>query len=684
MLTYPEIRDELAGVLSEIYAPGCDLNCWQWAEEHIFLTPLESRDNYGKYDSSLTPYVRRLMEFVTTPGEDECIIMKSAQLGFTLAYIIIIAYLAATRPTHVLFGMDAFSEAKRINETRLQPLLRNCTELVDAWTGDDDDVTAAMIRLRRMFIYFVGSGAKGSFTNKSVGLVILDELDRHERPVKGGANTIDLARDRLKEVEGGKLIAGGTPEDDGGETYSNYRTGTREELHIHCPHCDRLQPIRLEQFRFDFCKDAEGNWDFAAIEREAFLECVNEDCRGKMTEEDKPNLLRAGRLVATNTGQDEDKPFPGRVSIWVNDFHSFRPKNAWGLIIRDFVAAKGSSSKMRRFFNSRLGLPRRDKATQIKRGDIYRLAGNYDYGCVPVRPAIIETEIGGTSASIILGVDVQGVEKKFVKIAVIPTPYGDDIFVVDYGKTISFDDLLRELHKPVLVGSAGPKPADWPRYTAEAEAAGIPLIEHLRRVFPGEWHPASIGFIDEGYTTHKVREWCVSTAHPETGLPRFFPVKGVKRAQVRDIVDEKADRFFANGEPITVYHFSDDDMKRELYLDYIAASSRESKNRHRDSIAVGRIQLMRAPDPALVDELIQEKLEDAIVKGQRVQVWADPRHANDYGDALKNALVGWKVVRPLFVDTPDDRVARADDPRPDPTPDPADGAESATYDDRDD
>ncbi|MDR1296576.1 MAG: phage terminase large subunit family protein [Deltaproteobacteria bacterium] len=131
MTTYGQIIRELASVLSQIYAPGCELNCWQWAEKNIFLTPEESRDNHGKYDSTLTIYVRRLMEFVTSPHEREFIIRKTAQLGFTLAYIIIIAYLAATRPTHVLYAMDSILEARRICTNRLQPLLKNCVALAE-------------------------------------------------------------------------------------------------------------------------------------------------------------------------------------------------------------------------------------------------------------------------------------------------------------------------------------------------------------------------------------------------------------------------------------------------------------------------------------------------------------------------------------------------------------------------
>lgn len=657
MTPVAEVRAELAGALREVFAPSCPLNCWEWAEENVFLTPLESRDNHGRYDSSLTPYVRRMMEFVTTAGETEFIIRKSAQLGFTLAYLIIIAYLAATRPTHVLYGMDSLLEAKRISQNRLLPMLRNCKAVADSFTSNDDDITAVLIRLRRMWVYMVGSGAAGAYKNKSIGLGILDELDAHEVPTVGGANTIDLMRDRLKEVEGGKLIAGGTPEGWDGETNLNYLTGTREELFIFCPKCGTEQPIRLEQLRFDHCKSADGEWDFNRIRRETFLECVKESCNGRMTDEDKPALLRGGVTKPTNTGQDEHKPFPGRVSLWVNDFHSFRPKNDWGAIAVDWVGSQDSPSKMRRFFNSRLGLPRKDKATKISRSDLKSLTEGYDHGCVPVMPAI-HPETG--VPAIFVASDVQSDVKKWAKVAFTAD---NEAYVIDYGSTLSYDELLLEADKPVLVGMRGPSPDELDQLTAEAFNAGAPLLEHLEKAFPGKWLISDVGIIDEGHDTHVTREWCVSTADPETGQPRFFPTKGVARTTVRDIVDEKAGKFFANGQPITVYHFSDHDLKSELYRARIAGQQVGPKSKKRPA----GLHLPAHVEGGFVEELMQERYEEVTVRGRKSFQWIEPTKPNDFGDAVKMACVLWHVVKPEFLPGTEDRVARADDPRPDPS-----------------
>lgn len=88
----PEVYAEMVAALSRAYGPGCTQSCWDWAHENIRLSPEESRDHPGKYDGTLTIYVKRVMDFINAPAsqERELIIRKSAQLGFTLAYLIII------------------------------------------------------------------------------------------------------------------------------------------------------------------------------------------------------------------------------------------------------------------------------------------------------------------------------------------------------------------------------------------------------------------------------------------------------------------------------------------------------------------------------------------------------------------------------------------------------------------
>lgn len=645
----PDVYAEIAAALSRIYAPACTQSCWDWVHEHIRLTPEESRDHHGPYDGTLTLYVKRVFDFINAPAdqERELIIRKSAQLGFTLCYLLIICYLAATRPTHVLFGMDSAKEARNISE-RLQRLLTTNPSLSGTFTdAGEDDLQNLLLRLRGMLVHLAGSGSPGAYANKSVGLVILDELDKHIPMPGKHANTIDLGRDRLKKVQSGKLIAGGTPAAWDGETNQNFLTGTREELHAPCPHCDHLQPFRWEQMRFDHCKDLEGKWDYQRVLHETFLEC--ETCHQPIRNEDKARILRVDRTrwIAHNLGKDDDKRVPGRASIWISDLYSQDPQTTWGHLAVKFLDAQSSPSKLISFFNETLGRPRQESKTEVSKSDLHKLNGGYAHGCIPKKPAI-NPETGATA--VVLCADNQGSgEKKWVKVGFT---HESEAFVIDYGRCMSFQQLVVEADTPVWFGYEAPPESEIEKVRAAALAESRDFYALLRERFPDrEFYTASVGFVDEGYDTFVVRDFCHSTGDPSAIPPippRFFPCKGIARVHAVELVQEIKDKFRTTktdeGPFITVYHYSDDDIKRDLYIGRIAGF---------DAIKSGKSTIPRLWFPAysedeFLSELTQEKRAQVRHKGRLVWMWLDPKAANDWGDAVKETLALWHVIKAQF------------------------------------
>lgn len=646
----PDVHAQLAAALSRIYAPACELSCWDWAHANIILTPEESRDHHGPYSGLLTIYIKRLMDFVNAPAEQEkeFIIRKSAQLGFTLAYLIIICYLAATRPTHVLFAMDSAKEAKNIS-LRIQRLLTTNAALAGVFTDEgEDDLQNLLLRLRGMDVHLSGSGTAGAFANKSVGHAILDELDKHLPSPGGHANTIDLARDRLKKVEQGKLIAGGTPQNWEGETNQNFLTGTREELHVPCPHCGHMQPIRWEQMRFDHCKDLAGAWDYQRVLTETFLECENKvACSLPIREAHKAKIFHRGKWIAHNKGQDDDKPFPGRASIWINDLYSQDPQTTWGRLAVKWIDAQRSPSKLRNFFNETLGLPKRELKIEITKSDLYKLAGGYAHGCMPKEPAINPDT---KAAAIVVCSDVQGTEKKWVKVGFLSS---GEAFIIDYGRCLSYTELIAIADEPVWIGFERPEDNELEAIRTEALAKNLDYYALLRTRFPDRsWHVASVGFIDEGHETFVVRDFCHSTgdnkANPPTP-PRFFPCKGVSHVSPRELVEEISDKFRTAKEGtdapfITVYHFNDDALKSDLYLGRIGQFDAIVKGKS----AVARLWLPAYAEAEFIDELCQEKRAPIMHRGKISMMWLEPKGANDWGDAVKMSGALWHVIKAQF------------------------------------
>ena len=650
----PEIRALVVEILSRIYMPRSSLNGWEWCERHIIIDPEESRDNHGPYSTLETIYVRRVFEFITRPDERELIIMKSAQLGFTLAYMLIVCYVAATAPTHVLYAMHSAKKAKEIS-TRIQRLLTRNRALSATLLGEPEETLQnLLLKLKGMFVVLTGSGSAGEFDAASFGLVILDELSRHKAGARQSANTIDLARDRIKEVATGKLLAGGTPEEATDETVRNFLTGTREELHIACPSCGTYQSLDFERLRFGFCKNERGEWDYARIHREAYLECAGlaspTPCHHRFRNTDKRRLLRPDciRWTPTNTGHDEHKPYPGRASVHINDMYSLREQTTWGHIASQWVDAQKSPSKLRRFYNRVLGRPRLDRSVHLTLDAIRALAGGYDHGCTPVSPAI--TPSG--AAAIVLFADQQATCVKWAKAAFSTT---GECWIIDYGivslesgSEARRDHLLEIAARPVYVGLHYPSPAFMAAAESDAITTRRPLLDILRERHPGEWHAGIVvGGIDEGNgnggETVDTRRWCLK----KTGM-LFFPTKGSDARSVHDLVVARTGKFFVDEHPVTVYHFCDDDLKTELYISRIAGAEQI----RRGESEVPALHLPADPAPDFCEELSQESRDEVFWKGKRVIRWLEPKGPNDFGDAVKGCLVMWHTIRSVFEKPP--------------------------------
>ena len=646
LATAPELRAQLVAILSRIYAPGADESLMDWATRVLEIPREESPDRAGPFRIDDLPLIGRLFDFINTPAEREFIIRKSAQKGFTLACLVVISYYAAHSPRNVIYGMPAGKDAAEICR-RLVRLFRH--NHLDVFTADPDDVTKRVLRLLGMDVNFVGI-ATSDYRGRPAGLGILDEADAIKRE-PSQPHPLDQLRSRVKDFEGSKLIMGGTPLAFENVTQQNWLTGTREELRVPCPHCGHFQRLDFFRLRFEHCKNLAGDWDYDRVIAETYLECEHVGCSQpgrRITDEHKPRMLRAHRWVRTNLGKDEQKPYPGRISIWDDgDMSSTRPQHSWGRLAVQWIDAQGDPSKLRKFFNEVLGLPRREKATETKRDDLIALCGDYRYGAMAVPPARSSAD----RPAIFMGVDNQDILKKWVKVGF--TPRGDR-YLIDHGECLAREQLLIEADRPIFIGREPPAPDVFERGRELAQAAGRPWLELMAELHPGEWHTVEAGFYDEGFETNEVREFCLSTADPITGVPRFFPVKGSAASHMggsTDIVVEKTNRFFVNGVPITVYHINDSDLKHELYSACIGDF---------DRIRRGRSKHPRLWFPAYLEddfakELLTERRGQIMRRGRLEWMWIPPKtgEKNDFADALKYTFALWHVVKREFgwVDT---------------------------------
>jgi len=609
------LRQWLVGQMAGHYIPRPRENAWQWGEQNILLRPEESQDFSGPWDSSRTPYTRFMMEFVTgqfgenvkfLPGFedqqwDEFIQMKSSQTGFTLSVLIIIAYFVAVIRKNVLYSIDSRDEARRISKSRLQPLLQDCPATKARISEDEDDLSNLTLFLQGLVIYLIGSHSEGAFANKSCSLVIVDEADVHKRPEPGMPETVDLARDRLKASGGGKLILLSKPKTEADVTSREFRSGTMHKGFVPCPHCGHMQELVMERVRYDHCKDLAGDYDLQRVLHETFYEC--EMCHQAIYEhQHKPAMLEKMEIRQTNP-----RPQPGKLSCHISDLYSPFEKASWGRLAVEFIEAQKSVTKLIKFVTSRLGLPWRLQTSERTASDIMNLRAGYARGACPIQPFF--------SA---IAADTQDDVKKWIRGCFARN---GDLYVVDWGFTLSFEELNDLLADPIPTKV----PIGW------KPSSGMDGIETVKPL---------VGIIDEGgHLTTEVRRFCLRSEG------RWWACKGRGRIQTKHTVSESIAN--VQGESLTVYHFNDDDFKKQLYVNRIGKAQRIRDGKERGPT----IYLPDDLDGEFIDELMSEKLtKEKDRYGFTREIWKkDPGVPNDFGDALKELLVIWYVMEPWLV-----------------------------------
>lgn len=496
------VRAWVAGVLAGIYRPDTDEEIWEWAERTLRIPASENEEMAGMlWSSSLTPYVRELLHWARRPGKGEFWIMKSSQVGFTMAVLILICWMICHRPGNVAYAIDSLDEARKISKTRLRRWIEQ-NRLLENIGENPDDLANLTYYLRNMTVYLLGAHSRGAWANKSVTLCILDELDKHPY-IEGEGTTVTLARERLKRPRNAKLIGFSTPGDND-QIHTEWSRGTQEEIRIPFPCCGHYQALHWKNLTFgtkEF-RDLAGGYLRDKIATDAYFKC--ELCGGKLLDAQKSAALQHYQAHPTNAKAT------GRVrSLHIWDAYS--PFVTFGELALEWIDAQGDLTLIERFHRGRLGQRHEKSGRHLRLADLLACRGAYSRGTIPFQPI-----------AFIQSIDIQGDVQKAIKVAIDSE---GNLHVIDWFTSLVLREAVEWSFEPV----PGPDGSQW---------------------------IVTDGFIDEGHRTMEVRRICLEY------MPTFWPVKGRGGVQVRETIGTSQQ--WCDGEEILTYHIADDQFKWQL------------------------------------------------------------------------------------------------------------------------
>lgn len=591
MKFFPEIvvKAWVAGVLAGIYAPEPDEEIWEWANRTLRIPATENEELAGQFvDFDMTPYVKELMRWVKRPGKGEFWIKKSSQVGITMAVLVIVCWFIVHRSGNIAYAIDSITEARNISRTRLQKWIED-NSILDSIGDGDDDLGNLTYYLRNTTVYMLGAYSSGGFANKSTVLFILDELDKHPW-TEGEGTTTDQARDRCKRPKNAKIIGFCTPGLSGLIT-KEHAAGTCEEIHVPCPHCGFMQPLKRENFVFgtkEF-KDLADGYDLEKVLHGAYFQCQNDPllCNGRIEEKHKAAILLKYKSVPTNLKA------PAHVRsqhIW----DAYSPFVSFGQLAVEWILAQGDPAKIERWIRSRAGEHYEKSGKALTSDDILKLKGDYKRGHCPFVPVMLAQTT-----------DVQEGVLKSVKTAF---NIRGDAYIIDWRPVYSDEDIIHFADEPVFLPN-------------------------------GQTMIVGQALVDEGHRMIDIRRLCLAN------LPRFWPIKGRGEAQARSEVWTSMQ--YCDGHEMITYHCDDPGFKWKLL--YMISDNEKLKRKGFPTLVLPS-DVEEGDGDELVDELTNERPVKKMNKfGRPVWEWVVPKgKKNDYWDCVKYALALWAIMAPAL------------------------------------
>lgn len=242
----------------KLAAPPPKLTVSEWADENRRLSP-EASAEPGRWRTDRTPYMREIMDAVCEAGNEQIVMMTSAQVGKTELLLNITGYFVDYDPAPMILIQPTEGLAEAFSKDRLAPMIRDTPVL----TGKIRDVKSRDSEntiLHKKFpgghITLGGANAPASLASRPIRIVLCDEVDRY--PVSAGTegDPVSLVEKRTTTFWNRKIVLVSTPTTKGASRIETaYNSSTMEQWCLPCPSCGEHQPLTWGQIKYEIEND---------------------------------------------------------------------------------------------------------------------------------------------------------------------------------------------------------------------------------------------------------------------------------------------------------------------------------------------------------------------------------------------------------------------------------------------
>lgn len=359
--------------MAALYRPE-PLTASEWADKNFYLSS-ESSYHEGRWRT-----LHFQVAILNAMGSDNVRtvnVIKSARLGYTKMLLAAVAYYIEHKRRNVISFSPTDSDAEGFVKTHVETAIRDVPPLRELapWLGmkhrDNTMQSKRFSNGKQLFIH--GGKAARNYREKSVDVVIYDELAAFDQDIEKEGSPTTLGDKRLEGSTFGKSIRGSTPKIRG---ECQIESAASESPHLFrfnvpCPHCGNEQVLRWGGRETDY----GIKWDEEQGPSSAYYLCSAGGCviqQHELNDESRAHSAYDGRWICERTGvytfdglayfTEDGQPIAAPQNVTFHVWTAYSPFTTWSRIVEDFLKAKGDAPKLKTFVNTTLGETWEDEA----------------------------------------------------------------------------------------------------------------------------------------------------------------------------------------------------------------------------------------------------------------------------------------------------------------------------------
>lgn len=346
--------------------PPEHLSVSDWADKYRKLNAKTSLLQ-GNWQTSNTPYLKEIMDFISSSSANEIVLVKGSQLGGTEAVINMTGWLMSQSPCPTMIVYPTETLAISVVKNRLKPL--NSLSLSEVYDFENSELTEQQY-INGAVLYLAWAGSASALSSKPCRCVFFDEVDKYPVMAKGDADPIKLGEERTKTFSyKAKIVKLSTPTFESGHIWRAFkRCEEIKHFYVKCPHCNEQIIFLFDNIKWDV------DWSFQEIKDKAFYRC--QKCGEKIETSQKTELIQNGEWIGENEVSN-----PVSIGYQISSIYS--PFLKFGDVAVKFLQSKNNYTELMNFVNGWLAEPFKEDATENKVSDFINSTTSYDKWQVP-------------------------------------------------------------------------------------------------------------------------------------------------------------------------------------------------------------------------------------------------------------------------------------------------------------